>query len=179
MNSEEFAKIMDVEKIVNTNRTRKNSKKKGSNYESRLCKQLNERFKTENFSKTPGSGAYATTHSLPDYLKVYGDVITPEGFRFIFDAKKGYNHIGMSDCLDPKSDIRKMLDKVEIDATKAKKSFILVLCQDRRKPVAILSKSVLSPTTTHLATFSFGPYIGILLSDLLSLDDSFFYEEKV
>lgn len=179
MNSKELAKIMDVDKLVNSNRTRKNSKKKGSNYESKVCKLLNARFKTEEFSKTPGSGAYATTHSLPEYLKVYGDIIAPQGFKFVFDVKKGYNHIDMTDCLDQKSELHKMLEKVSLDAIKAKKNFILVVCLDRRKAVAILSKSILGTTNTHLRMFSFDSYVGLLFDDLLSLPDNFFFEEKV
>lgn len=177
--SKELAEAMDVEKLMNPNRTRKNSKKKGSNYESKLCKLLNARFKTEEFSKTPGSGAYATTHNLPEYLKIYGDIITPKNFRFIFDSKKGYNHIGFTEVLDLKSDLHKMLEKCSLDATKAKKSFILVVCQDRRKAIAIVPERILDRSVTHLQTFSFDGYTGLLLSDLLSLPDSFFFDESV
>lgn len=176
MNSKELAQIMDPERMVNPNRTRKNSKKKGSNYESKLCKQLNERFKTKEFSKTPGSGAYATTHNLPEHLKIYGDVITPKNFRFVIDAKKGYNHLAMTDCLNPRSELYQMLEHLATDARKAHKQFILVVCQDRRDPVAIVHKDVIGISQTHVEKFHFKSYTGLLLSDLLSFEDSFFFE---
>ena len=59
-----------------------NSRAKGSAFERTIAKQLNEKFETSEFSRTPGSGAFATTHSLPDHLKLYGDLITPQNFRF-------------------------------------------------------------------------------------------------
>ena len=41
---------------------RKNSKAKGSAFERKVAKLLNEHFETTDFQRTPGSGAFATTH---------------------------------------------------------------------------------------------------------------------
>ena len=43
---------------------RKNSKAKGSAFERKVAKILNEHFETTDFQRSPGSGAYATTHNL-------------------------------------------------------------------------------------------------------------------
>ena len=51
---------------------RVNSRAKGSSFERSIAKLLNDRFNTTEFSRTPGSGAFATTHTLPDYLKFMG-----------------------------------------------------------------------------------------------------------
>ncbi len=68
---------------------RKNSRAKGAAFENKVAKILNNRFNTSEFSRTPGSGAFATTHKLPDHLKLHGDLITPKNFKFIIECKKG------------------------------------------------------------------------------------------
>ena len=88
-----------------------NSRAKGNRFENKIAKTLNDRFNTKEFCRTPGSGAFATTHTLPEYLKVYGDLITPEKFKFIIECKKGYNEEQVSDLLNPKSKISKMIAK--------------------------------------------------------------------
>ena len=72
---------------------RKNSRTKGNTFERQIAKALNDRFDTTEFSRSPGSGAFATTHSLPDHLKIYGDLITPQKFKFCIECKKGYNNM--------------------------------------------------------------------------------------
>ena len=72
-----------------------NSRAKGSTFERQIAKMFNEKFNTKEFSRTPGSGAFATTHSLPDHLKIYGDLITPQNFKFCIECKKGYNDINL------------------------------------------------------------------------------------
>ena len=50
-----------------------NSRRKGNAFERKMASQLNERFGTKEFARTPGSGAYATTHqNLPEHLKILG-----------------------------------------------------------------------------------------------------------
>jgi hypothetical protein len=48
---------------------RNNSRTKGNTFERQIAKILNDRFNTTEFSRSPGSGAFATTHSLPEHLK--------------------------------------------------------------------------------------------------------------
>ena len=64
-----------------------NSRRKGSNFERAIAKKLNGRFETEEFCRTPGSGAFGTTHkNLPDHLKIHGDLITPERFLYVIEC---------------------------------------------------------------------------------------------
>jgi Holliday junction resolvase len=63
---------------------RKNSKRKGANFERKVVKILEERF-DHPFSRTPGSGAFATTHKTVQDMS--GDIIVPAGFRFCIEAK--------------------------------------------------------------------------------------------
>ena len=65
-----------------------NSRTKGSTFERQICKMFNKRFNTSEFCRSPGSGAFATTHSLPEHLKIYGDLITPEKFKYCIECKK-------------------------------------------------------------------------------------------
>ena len=78
---------------------RKNSKAKGSAFERKVAKILNEHFETPDFQRSPGSGAYATTHNLPDHLKIYGDLITPKNFIYTIECKKGYNDLDRRDII--------------------------------------------------------------------------------
>ena len=67
---------------------RVNSKRKGSTFERKIAKMLNERFDTKEFSRTPGSGAFATSHrNLPEHLRIQGDLITPSNFPFVVECK--------------------------------------------------------------------------------------------
>ena len=78
-----------------------NSKAKGSSFERQVAKILNDRLGTTEFSRTPGSGAFATTHSLPDHLKIYGDLITPQNFKYCLECKKGYNNQNLYSLYNP------------------------------------------------------------------------------
>ena len=53
--------------------------------------------------RSPGSGAFSTTHKLPDHLKFSGDLITPKNFRFIIECKKGYNKENLGSIFNLKS----------------------------------------------------------------------------
>ena len=67
-----------------------NSRRKGNAFERKISTLLNERFETNEFCRSPGSGAFATTHKLPQHIKVHGDLITPEKFKFVIECKSGY-----------------------------------------------------------------------------------------
>ena len=112
-----------------------NSRAKGNRFENKVAKMLNERFETDEFCRSPGSGAFATTHKLPKYLQLYGDLITPEKFRFVIECKKGYNSEGISELLNPKSNTLSMIAQASRDSRKANKKFLLIVGQDRKDPI--------------------------------------------
>ena len=87
-------------KNLRKKKTRINSRTKGNAFERQVAKLLNQRFDTTEFARSPGSGAFASTHSLPEYLKIYGDLITPIKFRYCIECKKGYNKIQLNNLLD-------------------------------------------------------------------------------
>ena len=156
-----------------------NSRAKGNRFENKIAKKLNERFNTKEFCRTPGSGAFATTHKLPEYLKVYGDLITPENFKYIIECKKGYNEEQVSDLFNTKSNICKMIDQAHRDSKKSSRKFLLFIGQDRREPIAITNAMDLPVGKTYLRGKVNKIEVSMFrLEDLLLLDDSHFFLEK-
>ena len=121
---------------------RVNSRTKGSSFERSICKILNERFNTTEFSRSPGSGAFATTHSLPEHLKIHGDLITPENFKFCIECKKGYNHLNLYSLYNYSSEFWKFIEQCEKDSKKCKRIPLVIFKQDRQPTLAIIPDTV-------------------------------------
>jgi hypothetical protein len=156
-----------------------NSRAKGNRFENKIAKTLNERFNTKEFCRTPGSGAFATTHTLPEYLKVYGDLITPEKFKYVIECKKGYDGEQVSDLLNPKSTISKMIGQAHRDSKKSSKKFLLIIGQNRQEPIAITNQ-----TDLPVKGWMFKGYIDDLelamfrMDDLMRINDSYFFMDN-
>ena len=122
----------DLDKLrKKTGKKRINSKAKGSRFERKIAEFLNKRFNTTDFCRTPGSGAFATTHSLPGHLKIYGDLVTPKNFRYIIECKSGYNKEGICNLFKSNSIISDMIAQAKRDSEKSSKKFLLIIGQDR------------------------------------------------
>lgn len=109
-----------------------NSRTKGNTFERKICGLLNEALNTTEFSRSPGSGAFATTHSLPKHLSLQGDILTPQDFPYMIECKKGYNKVGVNDLLDPSGVIISFFKKAEEQAGIVGKVPMLVFQQDRK-----------------------------------------------
>ena len=150
-----------------------NSRKKGVNFENKICKILNARFKTTDFMRSPGSGAFATTHNLPEHLRIYGDLITPKDFDFAIECKKGYNKVFIDDFFKKNSDLWKFWSQGTRDAKKSEKWPLIVWQQDNKTILAILDADY-EPTSGYLNNTDIEPirYKNILvykLEDLLNI----------
>ena len=121
---------------------RKNSRAKGSTFERQIAKLFNDRFNTTEFSRSPGSGAFATTHDLPDYLKIYGDLITPQNFKYCIECKKGYNKENLYSLYNYSSDLWGFLDQCLKDSEKCDKIPMVIFKQDRQPTLAIVPSHV-------------------------------------
>ena len=160
---------------------RKNSKAKGSSFERKVAKILNERFNTNEFARTPGSGAFATTHTLPKHLQIWGDLITPENFKYIFECKSGYNNEGIHSLINPKSRLWGWVTQMERDAESAEKPSILLIYQDRKPIITFIKykeeieKSI---NTYSIVIINNNKYILLYLTDLLGMDDSLFINKN-
>ena len=117
---------------------RKNSRAKGHGFERDIAKLLNNRFNTTEFSRTPGSGAFATTHSLPAHLKIYGDLITPYKFRYCIECKKGYNNINLYSLYNNSSEVWDFLRQTQKDSQKCGRIPMMILKQDRKPALAFI-----------------------------------------
>jgi len=158
---------------------RKNSKAKGSAFERKVAKILNEHFETTDFQRSPGSGAYATTHNLPDHLKIHGDLITPQNFIYSIECKKGYNNLDIYSLLDPKSKIYEFIKQAEKDANQAKKEAIVLMAQDRRDIIALIKQDSHISNQLNLnkkrIIHILNNYILVSFKDVLSIDSSLFF----
>lgn len=158
---------------------RKNSKAKGSAFERKVAKMLNEHFETTDFQRSPGSGAYATTHTLPDHLKIHGDLITPKDFIYTIECKKGYNNLDIYSLLNHKSKIYEFIKQAEKDANQAKKEAIVLMAQDRRDIIALIKQdshisnqlNINKKRIIHILN----NYILVSFKDILSVDSSLFF----
>tara|TARA_R110002020_G_scaffold316683_1_gene531955 strand:+ start:1407 stop:1925 length:519 start_codon:yes stop_codon:yes gene_type:complete len=149
---------------------RVNGKRKGAAYERQLAKKLNLRFDTKDFSRTPGSGAFATTHKLPKHLQIHGDLITPENFKFVIEAKRGYE-IKMEDLWNPKSNFYKFIEQARRDGRAGNKPWLLIYKKDRQKDIVICEHKF-EMNERALIKGKFNIY---LLEDVLKLDTSHFF----
>lgn len=151
---------------------RVNSRSKGNTFERKICSLLNNRFNTTDFCRSPGSGAFATTHSLPEYLKVYGDLITPQNFKYIIECKKGYNKININSIFNNSSEFWEFIKQSERDSQVSGKPSLIIYQQDRQ-PALIISKKDLFCIFPDTITFQC--YQINLLENILTLPDAFFF----
>lgn len=129
---------------------RKNSRAKGSTFERETAKRLNERFEVKTFSRTPGSGAYATTHNLPEHLQIHGDIISPQEFKYTLELKKGYNSINLYDLFNYSSTFWDFWAQAEKDAKKSRKTPMLIFKQDRKPTLAMVSVDAGFTSSTYI-----------------------------
>ena len=147
-----------------------NSRRKGSNFERAIAKKLNGRFETEEFCRTPGSGAFGTTHkNLPDHLKIHGDLITPERFLYVIECKSGYD-VDLWDIFRPKSDLYEFIKQAERAGKVADKKWMVIYKKNRKKELVIVDEKL--PIKTWFCIKD--KYYVYLLSDILTLEDFYF-----
>lgn len=169
----------DIKKLVGKKK-RVNSRNKGATFERQVASLLNDRFSTKEFSRTPGSGAFATTHSLPDYLTIYGDLITPKNFSFCIECKKGYNNLKLNHILDYSSELWKFLDQCDRDAQKISDPNVypmVIFKQDRQKTLVFTKKFFSLEIEPHIIIAKSGePHWAMYyFDDLLQIEDWYWF----
>ena len=168
----------DVKALKKPKKKKKiNSRAKGNRFENKISKLLNERFNTNDFCRTPGSGAFATTHRLPEHLQLHGDLITPLKFKYIVECKSGYNEERICDLMNPNSNINNMIATAFRDSHKSGKKFLFIIGQDRKKPMVITNDFSLEVGGDYFKGKSRGESIIMYsLEDVLNANDSCFFE---
>ena len=150
-----------------------NSRAKGSTFERQIAKTLNDRLGTTEFSRTPGSGAFATTHTLPDHLKIYGDLITPQNFKYCLECKKGYNNQNLYSLYNHSSDFWKFIDQCQKDSEKCGKIPMVIFKQDRQPTLAIIPSNIVVESNNYIEVHKENQYYRIyMFDDLLKENDS-------
>ena len=152
-----------------------NSRAKGSTFERQIAKMFNEKFNTKEFSRTPGSGAFATTHNLPDHLKMYGDLITPQDFRFCIECKKGYNQINLYSLLDYSSKLWEFVDQCQKDSDKCGREPLIIFKQDRQRALAIVDYNINIDTNNIVLEKDKKKYRVYYLDDIINQDHWFWF----
>ena len=143
-----------------------NSRTKGNAFERKVAHMLNDRFDTTEFSRTPGSGAFATTHALPEHLKIHGDLITPINFKYCIECKKGYNKIHINNLFDYSSEFWEFMKKCEKDSEACNKYPLVIFQQDRQPILAITTTYSLTSNKT-IKKIIIDNYNIYLLQDIL------------
>ena len=163
---------------LRTKPKRKNSRTKGNTFERQIAKALNDRFKTTEFSRSPGSGAFATTHTLPEHLKIYGDLITPDKFKYCIECKKGYNNLNLYSLYNYSSEFWKFIEQSEKDSEKCSKIPMVIFKQDRQPILAILPKGAtegFEDNLKHIDIHKNKTYRVYLFNELLTCWDSIWF----
>ena len=159
----------DLTNLKSDKKKRTNSKAKGSRFERKIATMFNDRFETTEFSRTPGSGAFATTHSLPEHLQIYGDLIAPKNFKYCIECKKGYKNIKLNNLLDYSSQLWKFIQQCEKDSIKCNKEPMVLFQQDRQPILAILRKTWFTTGGTGPTnSVFFGEYMMVPFEDALN-----------
>tara|TARA_Y100000310_G_scaffold119773_1_gene118493 strand:- start:2183 stop:2695 length:513 start_codon:yes stop_codon:yes gene_type:complete len=159
----------DLKKLVNKKKKKRvNSRRKGNTFATKICKMFNERFNTKEFCKTPGSGAFATIHSLPKHLQIYGDIITIEKFKYTIECKKGYNKESINSIFNYSSEFWKFITQIERDAEESGRQPLLIFQQDRQPILAVCREDSFPHVEPYV---KFEKYKMFLFANLLETDD--------
>ena len=163
-----------------------NSNRKGKRGEKNVCKKLIERFQKP-FSRNPdtfGSGAWSTNKGdLQEELDLdhlAGDIITPKGFSFCIENKKGYdmevfNLMSGANRKRDKKLLDEFIEQAERDAERVGKIPMVLYAKDRCPVIAFIPEVEIRNRSTFLVMLRYGSYVGISLGDLLELPDDFFF----
>jgi Holliday junction resolvase len=154
-----------------------NGKKKGNRIELELSKILNKRFGT-GFSRSVGSGnRWSQVNNLPQHAKEVfsGDLVVPQGFKFVLESKGGYEGIDLNSIFTKGStELDGFLSQVSKDAKRCGRKPILCWKKKRRPWFCVVLTEDLPQKFKY--QLNYGNWSIIALEELLKLEDSFFVE---
>jgi hypothetical protein len=156
-------------------------KKKGNRTELDLTKVLNTRF-GDGFSRSVGSGnRWGQVNHLPKHAREVfsGDLIVPQGFRFVIESKGGYDAIDMSSVfVRGNSELDGFLDQVTQDSKRCGRKPMLCWKKTRKPWLAFVhTKDLVGRTFKY--KLQYGKWSVVALEHLLKLDDEFFIEPGI
>lgn len=178
---------IEVENIFDDKKPKKiKSGKKGKRVELELIKSLNERF-SQILSSRPGAGKFSRSvgsgnrwgqrvHLSKAASDTYsGDIVCPEGFRFVLESKGGYNDIDLCSAFSGhQAELDSFLKQVSDDSERCGRMPLLLWKKDRKPRLAFLKSSDLGDRQFP-CMMRYGGWTALLYDDLVGLDDSFFF----
>ncbi len=176
--------VEDILANLSNKKKRINSSRKGKKAERDICEALSERFHLP-FARKPdewGSGGWSTSHQdLQEGLDLEhmaGDLITPKGFAFSIENKKGYdleflNLFPGSRRKKDTSTLDGFIEQAERDSGRVGKNPCIIYTKDYCPSIVFIKEIENIPT--GITKLNYKSYIGISLFDFLSLPDRFFF----
>lgn len=155
-----------------------NGKKKGNRGELEAVHILNDRFGEGVFARVPQSGAVTgglnrgkVKNLSEDALTTLsGDIITPKNFKFSIEHKF-YANSNFFDLFNEKSDLQNWFKQAEGDAAFVNKEPMLVVKYNGKQRLVFVKVKL------DKYVFETKGWYCLWFSDLLLLEDSFFFNE--
>lgn len=174
----EFEDLDDfiTEDVISKKKKKVDGKKKGNRTELDLTKVLNKRF-GQGFSRSVGSGnRWGQVDYLPKHARdiFSGDLVVPEGFKFVIESKGGYDSVDMSTVFVKGSkEIDSFLDQVTSDSERCKRKPMLCWKKTRKPWLAFLLSKDLEGYDFSFS-MKYKEWTVVALDHLLKLEDEFF-----
>lgn len=178
---------IEIENILGDDKPKKiKSGKKGKRVELELIKNLNDRFASTlsarpqagKFSRSVGSGNRwgQRVHLSKAASDTYsGDIVCPEGFRFVLESKGGYNDIDLCTAFSGRqAELDSFLKQVSDDSDRCGRMPMLLWKKDRKPRIAFLRSEHLG-SREFRCSMKYGSWTAVLYEDLMALEDSFFF----
>lgn len=157
-----------------------NSKQKGSRVEREFATEFTKKF-GQDFRRVPASGAHGTNIAESNIRQdakeiLSGDLITPIDFKFCVEikARAAWNFWDLISN-SKKSELYEWINQVENEALVSKKSPLLIIKVNARKPFVLLK---LEPDIIEKCPILWGNYGIMKFEDLLKLDNTFFFKKE-
>lgn len=173
-------KSMDVEDLAaeESKPKRKKSGDKGKRMERQLVAVLTERF-GPGFSRTIGSGnripqvSYLPKHAQDTFT---GDLVCPEGFRWVFECKGGYDDVDLHSAITSgNAVIDSFLRQSKLEGERCNRNPILCWKKTRKPWLAFVLRHQL-PMLEFRNILRYGDWAAVPLDDLLKAPDDYFRE---
>lgn len=177
----------EIEDILGEKKPKKiKSGKKGKRVELDLIKSLNERFASTlsprpqagKFSRSVGSGNRwgQRVHLSKAASDTYsGDIVCPEGFKFVLESKGGYNDIDLCSAFSGRqAELDSFLKQVSDDSERCGRKPLLLWKKDRKPRLAFIKSEDLEGRNFP-CMMKYGSWTAVLYDDLIRLEDGFFF----
>lgn len=178
---EDFDDFVNDDSLLSEKKKKKvDGKKKGNRNELNLTKLLNKRF-GEGFSRSVGSGnRWSQVNALSKNAREVfsGDLVVPEGFKFVIESKGGYDNIDLSSIFcHGNSELNNFLEQASKDSKRCDRRPMLCWKKTRKPWLAfVLTEDLESKQFKYSLKYS--KWTAVSLERLLELDDEFFFKRK-